>query len=63
MAKRHDMQLVGRDGELWLYASEDGETGVLYDSARDTESKPQPLQVFFKWGNFEAEGIEDEPVS
>lgn len=56
MAKPDDMKLVGRDGEMELYASEDGETGVLYDSLRDTESEPQPLQVFFKWGNFELVG-------
>lgn len=50
---RDNMQLVGKDGELWLYVSEDGETGVLYDSVRNIESDPKPLQVFFKWGNFE----------
>lgn len=47
------MQLIGRDGELWLYASEDREIGVLYNTLRDTESDPKPLQVFFKWGVFE----------
>lgn len=53
MSRRDEMQLVGRDGELWLYASEDKKTGVLYDSMQDTESEPAPLQTFFKWGNFE----------
>lgn len=51
-AQRRNMELVGRDGELELYASKDRKTGILYDSARETESEPQPLQVFFKWGNF-----------
>lgn len=53
MSQRNDMQLVGRDGDMLLYASKNGKMGVLYDSVRKIESKPQPLQVFFKWGNFE----------
>ena len=53
MPRLSDMDLVGRDGELELYATADRETGILYDAIRDRQSQPQPLQVFFKWGNFE----------
>lgn len=42
-----------RDGELVLYVTENREEGVLYDSVRDIASEQLPLQVFFKWGNFE----------
>ena len=50
-----DWKAVGKDGELVLYASPDGEQGILVDSSTGkTRGKPQPLQVFFKWGNFEA---------
>jgi len=47
------MQPVARDGELVLYATDDREFGILYNENTDTKSKQQPLQVFFKWGNFE----------
>ena len=47
-----DMTPVARDGELILYATQDRETGLLYDSVRETASEKMPLQVFFKWGNF-----------
>lgn len=44
---------VGRDGELILYVSPDREQGVLVDKRTgEPTGEPQPLQVFFKWGNF-----------
>ena len=48
-----DLKPVAKDGELVLYANADQSEGVLRDTLRDTESPRQPLQVFFKWGNFE----------
>lgn len=53
MSRPKGLVLVGRDGELELYADEKREVGILYDVLDDTQSKRQPLQVFFKWGNFE----------
>ena len=50
----HDMQPIGRDGELVLYADKQREYGILVDTVRNTESEKLDLQVFFKWGNFEA---------
>jgi len=47
------MKPVARDGELVLYATDDGKFGILYNENTDTSSERQPLQVFFKWGNFE----------
>jgi len=52
MTKRDDMELVAKDGELWLYASADRKKGLLYDSMTEIESELRPLQIFFKWGNF-----------
>jgi len=46
------MEPIARDGELILYADQSREMGKLYDSGRDLYSEEQPLQVFFKWGNF-----------
>jgi len=43
---------MAKSGELILYASSDRQVGVLRDPIRDTTSDRQPLQVFFKWGNF-----------
>ena len=53
MPAPRDMQPVAHDGELVLYATEDRTEGILYDTVRDIQSPRQPLQVFFKWGNFE----------
>ena len=51
----NDWQPVGRDGELLLYASPDKTQGMLVDLATGKpRGDPQSLQVFFKWGNFEA---------
>lgn len=48
-------ETIGRDGELLLYASPDKDQGVLIDEATGKpRGEPQPLQVFFKWGVFEA---------
>ena len=52
MTRPADMILAGIDGELELYASVDKKTGVLYNTVSDETSASQPLQVFFKWGNF-----------
>lgn len=55
-----DWVLVGVDGDLQLYAerrpSKDdmNPQAVLYNTTTDTVSVKRPLQVFFKWGNFEA---------
>jgi len=48
------MEPVATDGELVLYADADRKRGKLHDTLRDTWSDEQDLQVFFKWGNFEA---------
>ena len=56
-----EMQPVSRDGELILYASKDRQYGVLFNSVNDTRSGVLPLQVFFKWGNFEP--IEEPPAN
>lgn len=53
MTPPSNMKPVARDGELVLYATEDNEFGILYNENDGTQSKQQPLQVFFKWGNFE----------
>lgn len=47
-----DMKPLAHDGEMVLYATEDRAEGILYDTIRDIASERQPLQVFFKWGNF-----------
>ena len=44
---------VAQDGSLILYANKDRSLGKLYDKLRDIWSDEKPLQVFFKWGNFE----------
>ena len=54
-----DMQPIARDGELVLYATEDRTEGILYDTVCDIQSPRQPLQVFFKWCNFEAIEAQD----
>ena len=48
------MEPIATDGELILYADADHKRGKLHDTLRDTWSEEQDLQVFFKWGNFEA---------
>lgn len=48
------MRPVARDGELILYADADRELGFLLDTYTGRPSPVQDLQVFFKWGNFEA---------
>ena len=53
MTPPSNMKPVARDGELVLYATDDGKFGILYNENTDTSSERQPLQVFFKWGNFE----------
>jgi hypothetical protein len=46
-------RLVGKDGELALYQSPGSESGMLVDELTgQVLGEPQPLQVFFKWGNF-----------
>jgi len=46
-------EAIGRDGELHLYASPDRAQGVLFNQqTRAVTGPPQPLQIFFKWGNF-----------
>jgi len=52
MQAHGDMQPIAKSGELILYATEDKRMGALYDSIRDTIGDRQPLQSFFKWGNF-----------
>lgn len=54
MTRPINMTLVGFDGELELYADDNQENGILYDSVLDASSELKPLQVFFKWGNFKA---------
>jgi len=54
------MRLVGEDGELLLYATQDRKEGVLHNTSTGTVSEKQPLQVFFKWGNFESVEEADE---
>ena len=48
-----NMEPVATDGELILYADKERKMGKLYNEAMDTWTDEQPLQVFFKWGNFE----------
>lgn len=52
MSKQEGMKPVGGDGELVLYADEALEEGRLYNKITRKWSEPQPLQIFFKWGNF-----------
>ena len=52
---------IGQDGELVLYASPDRAQGVIFNQqTQRTTGDPQPLQVFFKWGNFEELDADDE---
>jgi len=48
------MKPIATDGELILYADAGHKRGKLHDTLRDIWSEEQDLQVFFKWGNFEA---------
>jgi hypothetical protein len=45
-------EVVGRDGELVLYASPDHTKGLLFNEITKEMGDEEPLQVFFKWGNF-----------
>jgi len=50
-----DWKEVGRDGELILKVAnpkDPDSMAVLYNEFTREYSEPQPLQVFFKWGNF-----------
>jgi hypothetical protein len=51
--------ILGHDGELYLVTTQEemsrDETDpstCLYNVLTGETSEPQPLQVFFKWGNF-----------
>ena len=50
----YNMKPIATDGELILYADAGHKRGKLHDTLRDIWSEEQDLQVFFKWGNFEA---------
>ena len=55
------MQPIASDGELVLYADSKHKVGKLHNTLNDTWSEEQPLQVFFKWGNFEP--IEEQELT
>lgn len=61
---------IGSDGELHLYAEtlpngfNVSPPAVLYNDMSGVVSEPQPLQVWFKWGNFTApEDVKGGPGS